>query len=801
MTSLQIKLEKSDNNNPFDGAYNADNNNVVNRSEENSNGDENLNVDKFEDYDEDEGGDNRSEAVSSGINATPGTLKRKRIADLTYNAEAVFDNHQEATQYVDSLGLWKFERTRKATKGTKAFYNCRMSAVAVGGCKAKIYLCLDPHTSRVTFYQNNLPHTHDLNASFDTNAKKYTHSVILSNNYNNNSNNNNNNNNEGGEDEDDEENNTVDIINENDFENSYVDFGYNETNENNQEAEMTDGNGQVQQQQQQNNLNWFDTSMNQKKINNNNNNNNNTLNSTLSKTEHNYSIEKVFNSLIEAEQFLETVYTGMWKFERTRPTKKGSKGFYHCKLSKNCKSKIYLLSQTIGEEICLYKNNIEHDHTNSTSTPSAALINPLAKNKLLPKLHIDYSPKIFMNDYVNVNSNSNNTEINNQIHDQDDDNNNNNSSQNDTALDADQFSNHDEEPFNTTTGNSMQVPPLPKKARRSLTTKRIEVAYTAQEKFQTHFLAEKFIESLSIWKFQRTRRDTKAGPKQFYGCKLSKECKAKIYIFQSDPESDVVTVYRNNLDHDHTQTLAMIGSATNIYDNTNANLIRDDYLNEESSSNNIESGFASVESLPTKETSENSYLNDTEAEEDTMSTTTSSSNANPSKKSFDLESYYTPAETFESRDVAQDCIDSNEMWKFVKTRSSKHGSRDFYECKHAEYSMCRAKVYLLSQPNFGQFILYKNSIEHDHRNRDSQRLRENQNSVNFCDNSNLKSSTAANVNAEDMGPLKYFINTNHNNQNLLDENEDEYDDDDDDIDNEFDNAGGQSESDNKLHII
>jgi hypothetical protein len=51
-----------------------------------------------------------------------------------------------------------------------------------------------------------------------------------------------------------------------------------------------------------------------------------------------------------------------------------------------------------------------------------------------------------------------------------------------------------------------------------------------------------------------------------------------------------------------------------------------------------------------------------------------------------------------------------------------------------------------------------------------------------------------------MGPLKYFINTNHNNQNLLDENEDEYDDDDDDIDNEFDNAGGQSESDNKLQI-
>ena len=36
-------------------------------------------------------------------------LKRKRISEVTYTAEVAFDNLSMATQYVDSLGLWKFE--------------------------------------------------------------------------------------------------------------------------------------------------------------------------------------------------------------------------------------------------------------------------------------------------------------------------------------------------------------------------------------------------------------------------------------------------------------------------------------------------------------------------------------------------------------------------------------------------------------------------------------------------------------------------------------------------------------------
>ncbi len=49
------------------------------------------------------------ENVESLTMSAKSKLKRKRISEVTYTAEVAFDNHASAIQYVDSLGIWKFE--------------------------------------------------------------------------------------------------------------------------------------------------------------------------------------------------------------------------------------------------------------------------------------------------------------------------------------------------------------------------------------------------------------------------------------------------------------------------------------------------------------------------------------------------------------------------------------------------------------------------------------------------------------------------------------------------------------------
>ena len=94
------------------------------------------------------------------------------------------------------------------------------------------------------------------------------------------------------------------------------------------------------------------------------------------------------------------------------------------------------------------------------------------------------------------------------------------------------------------------------------------LTYTPQETFETRKQADEFIAALSIWKFQRTRR-TKKGFKCFYGCKLCDMCKAKIYVLSHPDYYDEVTIFRNNIDHDHAQQIN-IGPASSTCSNDSA---------------------------------------------------------------------------------------------------------------------------------------------------------------------------------------------------------------------------------------
>ena len=84
------------------------------------------------------------------------SLKRKRLCDIAYTAEATFDSHAEAAQYVDAMAVWKFERNRPTKKGSKGFYYCKLSE----NCKSKIYLLSDPFSKKVILFQNNIEHDH-----------------------------------------------------------------------------------------------------------------------------------------------------------------------------------------------------------------------------------------------------------------------------------------------------------------------------------------------------------------------------------------------------------------------------------------------------------------------------------------------------------------------------------------------------------------------------------------------------------------------------------------------------------------
>jgi len=148
--------------------------------------------------------DNDEENVQ--ISDPNSNLKRKRPcrqADVAYTFERIFESYQEATQYLDTMGIWKFERNRPTKKGSKGFYHCNVS----DECKSKIYLLMDPLDSRVALYKNNVDHVH----TYDSKLKKEPVASasgleVVNNEF------------------DKEESLPVEIVNDDDFEDSLVDF-------------------------------------------------------------------------------------------------------------------------------------------------------------------------------------------------------------------------------------------------------------------------------------------------------------------------------------------------------------------------------------------------------------------------------------------------------------------------------------------------------------------------------------------------------------------------------------------------
>ena len=146
------------------------------------------------------------------------TEKRKRLCDITYTLVDTFGSYEEATDYVTSLSVWKFERNRPTKKGNKGFFYCRMSDL----CKAKVYLLSDPFSARVSFFQNTIGHDHTVlsknSEELPQPQRKRRRMLVPSANVyslvppSNTAGN------------DEEQHASVDFVNENDYEDSYVDF-------------------------------------------------------------------------------------------------------------------------------------------------------------------------------------------------------------------------------------------------------------------------------------------------------------------------------------------------------------------------------------------------------------------------------------------------------------------------------------------------------------------------------------------------------------------------------------------------
>lgn len=680
---------------------------------------------------------------SSGANGQT-RLKRKRLCDIAYTAEITFESQFDAVKYVDSLNVWKFERNRPTKKGAKGFYHCRLSE----NCKSKIYLLSDLKTGKVVLYQNNIDHEHDPNAPPITSAylmeiaaKKSRLSLSTSIHHN--------------QSPQLDTNEKVDIVNDNDFEDSFVDFFDNDDDNNENENDETNINNE-ENNNYSNATNPYP--------------NNHLLNSTttnidsLNSSFMNYTLERTFETRSQANEYLIAMYNGIWKFERTRPTKTGAKCFYKCKVSKDCKSKCYILSMPNTDEVVLYKNNIEHDHnTNTNNTVNPTLMpkttiinNTISKEEILLNQE-DAAEDSFEFGPINCMSGDENTN---------DYENNDNPSQS-----QNQNSN--------TNGKA--------KRRSTNLVNRIELTYTPEESFENRRLANEFIDSLSIWKFQRTR-STKKGAKCFYVCKLSDNCKSKIYVL-SNPDSEAVTVFRNNIDHDHSQPKKLAETTNNggVEAGAGETIIENIIENDENEDAGYENSFFN--------NNNNNNENENEDDVDISSyNTPNGKSKNASMVGARFEFNYSAEEKFENRLVASKFIDSLGVWKFERNRPTKKGSKGFYHCKVSD--SCKSKIYLLSQPSIDEVTLFRNNIEHDHTgqsatnttsnnitntNNNSQtsglpasranmktilpgtQLRENQNSVNYFQRD------------EETGPLKYFINNPGMNNNDDEDEEEEND--------------------------
>lgn len=675
-----------------DGADFDENDNVCNDDID----DNNLNV-NFDDNNNEENSMNEDNNNNNNANVNSvSNLKRKRLCDIAYTAEITFENQQMAAQYVESLNVWKFERYRPTKKGNKGFYHCKISE----HCKSKIYLLSDPFSTKVVLYQNNVEHEHDGPSQWTINAQLAKKSRTSLSNQNSNTSSHNNNTQ------------AVDIVNDNDFEDSFVDFFDNEDNNDIWPENIDEPNEYGAQ------------------INNTNDETNNK--SGLNNTFMNYSLEETFDNRQLANEYLDTVYSGLWKFERTRKTKTGAKCFYKCRLSKDCKAKCYILTMPNTDEVTLYKNNIEHEHSASMAVPANSQSSVVGVNpNVTPFRKIE--PKVVHQEVVNTEDETfEYGPINcNDDYDEDDENSN-------------EFEqNHDEAGLETAENAEAR-----KARRRTNLVNRIELTYTPEESFETRQQANEFIESLSIWKFQRTR-PTKKGAKCFYVCKLSDNCKSKIYVL-SHPEAQSVTVFRNNIDHDHTNPgkLVKIDAGTAVAMLQSQPIIdKQDDIDEASPFNNAEN--------ETIHTTPNESKNNLSA------------SLNNTLTRFEF-NYYIEA-TFDNRFIAAKYLDSVGLWKFERNRPTKKGSKGFYHCKAES---CKAKCYILMHPQNEQVTLYRNNLEHDHSGvatsgtpssrKQPTMLRENQNSVNFFHDTNNNNNQ-----------LKYFFN---NNNQTMNDQEDDYDD-------------------------
>ena len=195
-----------------------------------------------------------------------------------------------------------------------------------------MYVLTQPNTDRVILYINNIEHDHSNSVQTVTNPNGVSHFNGVSNGkYFNNQNHNH----HSAKETSNEENNMMDqeeddlIFNEesNDF------FNSNNNNNNNNNGDE----------------NFFSDDDNKSKT-----------SSTISSNQVSYTAEETFENKQEANAYIESL--GMWKFDRIRDTKSGAKGYYQCKMSDYCKSKIYLLFHPDAESVTLYKNSLEHDH-------------------------------------------------------------------------------------------------------------------------------------------------------------------------------------------------------------------------------------------------------------------------------------------------------------------------------------------------------------------------------------------------------------------------------------------------------
>lgn len=122
-----------------------------------------------------------SEYISSATDINMNNLivdeeptRKKRRIHKEYFEERTFDSQKEATEAIESEGIWSYHYSNQSTAGKRVTYRCNQMKFRGKQCEAAVYLMYDAFSPRIGFFRSTSLHTHSDIANINNAVDKIT---------------------------------------------------------------------------------------------------------------------------------------------------------------------------------------------------------------------------------------------------------------------------------------------------------------------------------------------------------------------------------------------------------------------------------------------------------------------------------------------------------------------------------------------------------------------------------------------------------------------------------------------------